>query len=516
MKRFAWLFVAACFAMLAVVACGEEKLVVEPDGGEDLEKDREADPLYRLFSAVWEKIDQEETDQALALLEKAMAEPEFEPNLRTILTERVNLLLHAGRLEEAKTLVFDRIAKDPRATISGMGLLLGYLFDRGLHRDSVKVTGRLMEISGEVVPMVLGWRLRALLFVVAQDITGDPEVKGSGRFIDQNTFCQVLLEMVPDRQAPAALGLARETLAGDPGAEYWGVLLEELGLRISLAQNQLEDFAWGIRKNRNMFSEETLHRMLQAASVAATEAGQPMDPVYQAYMDGLSERPRVALAAARHWVAEAAADRRPTMPERLRNLLDRGFDLNFVRGLFQREYYKNFGCPETTTQMIELAQDMLPQVQENNVRQGIKMMLLDGLFTIERYEDAIVLIEDKIEGMDALWKALNLSKLNSHIAIRDNQPLEAVNHLRDFMRGLQQMPDEDPTFDPTTGLSHTRSMIMGRNQRRIGDLLVQAGKEGDAREAYDQARAYFALALEELEAGSPSAAVARREMEEIP
>ncbi len=65
-----------------------------------------------------------------------------------------------------------------------------------------------------------------------------------------------------------------------------------------------------------------------------------------------------------------------------------------------------------------------------------------------------------------------------------------------------QVSQED-TSDPTTGVVHSREMILGRNAARIGDIYASIPDPEKAAEAYKEARDYYATALEKAqEAGS--------------
>ena len=92
------------------------------------------------------------------------------------------------------------------------------------------------------------------------------------------------------------------------------------------------------------------------------------------------------------------------------------------------------------------------------------------------------------------------------VHLRQKQPREAVKHFRAFMATVVNAKDED-TSDPATGLVHSKEMILGRNAKRIGDILAAIP---DA-----EARDYYAKALKN--AGEPAVKeIVEREMAGLP
>ena len=76
---------------------------------------------------------------------------------------------------------------------------------------------------------------------------------------------------------------------------------------------------------------------------------------------------------------------------------------------------------------------------------------------------------------------------------------------------------EDDTSDPATGVVHSREMILGRNAKRIGDILsgMQPPDTANAAKAYAEAKDYYGKALAR-EQDPAAVELIRKEMAGVP
>jgi hypothetical protein len=140
--------------------------------------------------------------------------------------------------------------------------------------------------------------------------------------------------------------------------------------------------------------------------------------------------------------------------------------------------------------------------------------MLDGAFVLEDYDRTLRLLEEGIPDREPEWHEMAITKVKAHKALQEGRPLDAVRHFREFMKFVEQR--EEPERDPSTGILHTREMSLGRNAKRIGDILREAGQDEEARRAYEEAEQYYAAALEEVEPDSREADLIRTEKAQIP
>lgn len=123
-------------------------------------------------------------------------------------------------------------------------------------------------------------------------------------------------------------------------------------------------------------------------------------------------------------------------------------------------------------------------------------IMLDISYFLEDFEASLKLIEEGAGGIAEDQKALMIAKVRAHIAIKKQQPREAVKHLREFM-GLIEKQGRDEV-DPVNKCRVTCDMILGLNAKRIGDLLKSAGAPEEARQAYGEARGYYQKAAKQF------------------
>lgn len=142
-------------------------------------------------------------------------------------------------------------------------------------------------------------------------------------------------------------------------------------------------------------------------------------------------------------------------------------------------------------------------------------VMLDISYYLGNFEAALSLIERGAGGMDADQRAQLIPKIRAHVAMKKNQPLEAVKYFREFMVTIAKRNRDE--VDPVNNCCVTSDMILGLNAKRIGDLLTSAGDTTEAGKAYQEAREYYQKALQRF--NDPASAENRKivqEMAEIP
>jgi hypothetical protein len=201
------------------------------------------------------------------------------------------------------------------------------------------------------------------------------------------------------------------------------------------------------------------------------------------------------------------------LPRRLGALLEKRIPPADIGSLFQRYYYSLISDPVPLKAMCELGEKLLPLVTEPESRKALKTMVLDGAFVREDYDTAVQLLEAGIPDRDADWHRMALAKVKAHRALKNNQPREAVRFFRDFMACLETVKEED-TSDPSTGIQHTKEMILGRNAKRIGEILTAIPDPAAAATAFAEARGYYRAAMEKADAEARR--IIKAEMAQLP
>jgi hypothetical protein len=204
------------------------------------------------------------------------------------------------------------------------------------------------------------------------------------------------------------------------------------------------------------------------------------------------------------------------VPKRIAWLLDKRVDSDLVYNIYSRRFYDVVGSDNRVSilAMMEVGEKILLSEVEPESRGQIQTMLADGAFVMEDYAKAIKIIEEGVQGRDVAWHEMSLLKTKAHLALKEGRNRDAVEHLRKFMDCVARW--KQPEQDPVTGVFYSKEMCLGRNGRRIGDILKTAGDNQAAEQAYAGARKNLGAALSEVKADSPEAEVIRAELSKLP
>ena len=123
--------------------------------------------------------------------------------------------------------------------------------------------------------------------------------------------------------------------------------------------------------------------------------------------------------------------------------------------------------------------------------------MLDMCFMVEDYGRALEMLEKGFSEHDEEWHKMSTAKVRAHKALVEKDYDAAVKYFREFMGSL----GEDDVVDPVTSITFSHATLMGNNEKRIGDILTEAGKTDEAAKAYATADEWYAKALEGNKAG---------------
>ena len=116
--------------------------------------------------------------------------------------------------------------------------------------------------------------------------------------------------------------------------------------------------------------------------------------------------------------------------------------------------------------------------------------------------------------MDICWHATAIIKVKAHRAMLRNEPREAVTYFREFMKRISEAKNPDVP-DPVSGLFFPKEMVLGRNAKRIGDILAGIPDAAEAAKAYAEARTLLAQALQNSKDAEASTAI-EAELAQVP
>jgi tetratricopeptide (TPR) repeat protein len=514
----AFVVVALGALVLLGAGCRKRQSAVQPS------EEPAIDPVAKLFGEIDGLIATGNTNDVLKRLDGAMGQADLKDKRAPIFAGLIKFLLYVDRVEEAEKRMLAACEKDAEMTRDSFGLIYGYLMERGRHVEAAEWAERLLAVPNLPADRrshLFDWRLNARLAsanaegvvgVAREGLAALPPAEGSAllaRAFDGSlnqgltSLTERLLDLAqplaasrPDvRQAVVAAGLRFQALRED----WPGIQREFPGAAADLPDEVLQ----------------ALFRQIVAAAAKARQTA-VVDALCEQIVFRQPGKQQTLLAAARLWVENAAAAGDPAaVPVRLDALLRAKVPGGQVAELFTQRYYALINRPAVLEPMMKLGERLVPLAESDDTRNTLRTMLLDGSFVREDYATAIRLLEAGIPGRDAAWHAMALSKVRAHKALQDEQPRQAVKHFREFMVQVASGKDED-TVDPESNVMHTRDMILGRNARRIGDILASIPDAEAAAQAYAEARGCYEKAVAKLKDQPAARQIAEQEMARIP
>jgi hypothetical protein len=209
-----------------------------------------------------------------------------------------------------------------------------------------------------------------------------------------------------------------------------------------------------------------------------------------------SQTPGAVATAVRLWCENAMATDKFSLPSRLTALVGAKTPAAVVGNQFGRYYYAFSDDQDQLKVLMAVGEALIPQLDDEEMRSETKVKILDGCFLLQDFERAITILEGRIPGANRTepWHIMAITKLKAHRALKQNQPREAVGFFREFM--LQLRATKEPEIpDPVTNILHPKELILGRNAKRIGDILTSIPDATEAAKAYAEARNLYNEAL---------------------
>lgn len=322
------------------------------------------------------------------------------------------------------------------------------------------------------------------------------------------------LQALPPEQQ---IGCVEELVNGALAASRLETVDQVLAMQ-ALAQPLLRDFATLARFRVNMarnewptvtnefasvagtLSDGSLNRLLQTI-LAAAKGAQRSDAVDACAQTVLftgaigSNAPSAVATAARTWLdASLAGPNKDPFPLRLASLVGTAVSPDLLAGYYLSNFYALSDKQAAMQSLLSTGERLLPLTRNEDTRDEIKTKLLEGCFLLHDYDGALRRLEAGIPNRDAQWHKTAIIKLKAHRALARNEPREAVKYFRDFMACSKELKAEDLS-DPVTGIMYPREMILGRNAKRIGDILAAIPDAAEGAKAYQEAREYYRQAL---------------------
>lgn len=445
----------------------------------------------------------ERQDEALVLVDEALANPRFAGHKPIFFAHKINLLLSLDRVQEASDLVIDAWKKAPDQAKPVFGRICDYHQQRNAYHAMNDWCARLLEL-GAVFPKELRGQLMLRRLTAALGIKdmeqarrdldslltlGRPEEalphlqRSLEWFIDAGNHREAFtllnhFEKAAARQASyqpliVSLKLRCVVLTGE-----WGRVVESLAACVpqlpdAMLHQTLKN-VFGVLKKNNQTD------LLQQASK-------------QVVFNAVGKESSVHYAA-RVWVDTGMTVDKNVLAERLNVLLNVKVSPILVGDLYERYFYETIEDHDVVRNLCAVGERLLTVCTNEATVNMAKVKVLDGAFIVNDYDKAIHMLEQGIPGKDKAWHDMSLPKVKAHRAMAQNKPREAVENFRAFMNAWLAT-DQDEESDPTTGISYSRDWILGRNAIRIAKLLDSIPDKAEADKAREEAKGYFKKAL---------------------
>jgi len=179
-----------------------------------------------------------------------------------------------------------------------------------------------------------------------------------------------------------------------------------------------------------------------------------------------------------------------------------------------RYFYNVLDTPELVAPLIGRAQTLSPMITQDDMRNALNAMILDGSFAVGDYDLALSILEGGMPDREPEWVAMATVKVRAHRALKAGDIDTAVAEFRKFMKIIEEGPDSE-NVDPVSQIIHTRPMILGYNAKRIATLYSETGRAEEAATVFAEAKAYYEEALKNTKDADTEAYI-RTEMADIP
>ena len=498
---------------------GSSDAVYEENAGPTTE-----DRLNELFMKADTLFSGGSTNEALASLEDALADPELAGERQQVFNMLIRMMYFAGRIGDARERMLDAYANHHDLAASAKGLIYAYYVDNLDFKAAAEWTETVMAINAlppDIRRDMREWNFMSHIQLGEADkiaAIADGLVRDAPAG-DAVVILQRGIDMLFDRKradvVDRILAQAGKIITSDAATRN---LITSSRLRLMASQGNWDALAKALPGAASDLPDSDLQRVLRrvlTAASAAKPASPTVDDLCLIIINGFTNKTQAASIAARQWTDNAAKNAPGELPDRLEVLVNKQFPAQLLCGIFLRNFYDVIDNSADVKEMKNIGERLIPLAQDDDVRNSIRTMVLDSCFLIEDYDGALRILNQGIGGYDKTWHNMAIAKVEAHKALKANRPGDAIKSFRAFMSIIEISKDNE-TSDPSTGVVHSKAMILGRNAKRIGDIYRQQLKnETEAKAAYAEARKYYQDALD-AKPDPEALEVIKTEMAEIP
>lgn len=508
------LLAAAALAAAALACPAAEPSEEEPVAVMDEQ------PIYDFFHKIDSLYSEGDTNAATKAFFEADDDPALKPFEEVVRGSRLRFLLFTEQIELAKSTYLGELRTVPDKVSASRDIIYGYLLETGRADEALEWARTLLaqDLPQEMRFAATDW--------VATRLLANGDAEGSLAVVtnalatfppaDIGPFCvRVAVGAISSGKPGYAQGVADAMRAASPAL---APAADALDLRLLAAKG---DFAGVAAKLPALAAGGSDLDLLQALRYAVGEARRAgdfagLDAMTSAVVldAGFAKLPRTLQLAAREWagvVFEGPSADPAQFPARLSRLLVAGaVPPSTLSSIYARHFYDATGDKAVLRATVEAGAAIKAQLSDPADRALLSTYDLDAAFLLEDYDAALRVLKDGIPDRDAAWHEMARTKIRAHKALAAKDWAEAA---RLFDAFVDLLPDEDQP-DPSTGIVHSRKLIVADNKARVGAIWRDAGETARALAAYDEAAKLYAEALEANKAGPETADYVRARAKE--
>ncbi|MCL1887495.1 MAG: hypothetical protein FWF96_01315 [Kiritimatiellaeota bacterium] len=241
-----------------------------------------------------------------------------------------------------------------------------------------------------------------------------------------------------------------------------------------------------------------LHTLLQQVLPAIEKSGQPtlMDTIAKNIVTNQPNKTNSVRRVIQYWERDAHARNPADFPNRVQLMMDAGVNPPDVFDTISTFFYNTSDNPDPAILQRLRAQGEKLFTNDATGKLAIApYCLIDMAFSLEDFDGVLRILEAGVPDKNESWHVMAAIKVKAHKALHNNDIPGAVEQFRLFMRHLDQHGVEEDFADPALGQTLPKEAVLGRNAKRIADLLAESNPAESAK-ALDEARAYYATAVE--------------------
>lgn len=486
-------------------------------------KEKPAD-VGKVFSQADTFINSGDTNAAINVLNEALNDPAYSRDRSRLFNSLINTLLIANRISDAQNRYLTAVEEDKDLAMAGFGMVYNYYRRKNDTDSLVEWTKTLVEapLPKVLAEQAFAWHMQAYRAKGQFDRIIDLVPVCVKKF-DGNTSRKILNDLIQSILAAKDYNDATRLMDAiekvSRKASTLQVLVDVSRTDLLIKQEQWNDAEQHFMRTAPDLPDGDLGSSIsRVASIASQrEKLDLVDRLCSFVLKNQKEKNGARCEAARQWV-EVAKKRNDTggIPNRLNSLMKLGIPSDVLLHLYEKQFYfvMNDGKRQELADMVSFGDELILTLKDKDDKTQVKALALDGTFILEDYARSLEILEEGLPERGEDWHQMAINKVEAHLALNEGKKKEAIERFRKYMDYVSTW--ENPEKDPSTGIMHTKEMCLGRNAKRIGDIFASMGDKKASREAYEEAKKYYKIALSEVRPDSNEEQVVQAEMAKIP